>query len=211
MRGSATSLHGRPWPHPAVPSAWLLEVDGPALVLGSTQSEARIDRARLAAAGIDAVRRRTGGGAVVLTEGAVVWVDVLVPAGDPLWRADVGRAFWWLGETWVEALEAAGVTGARWHDGGLVRSAWSDSVCFAGLGPGEVIVAGRKVVGLSQRRTREGALFQCAALLAWEPAELVEMLGLGSEAAAALAGVAAGLPVGARDLERRFVEALTAR
>ena len=30
--------------------------------------------------------------------------------------------------------------------------------CFAGVGPGEVLVAGRKAVGVTQWRTREGAL-----------------------------------------------------
>jgi lipoate-protein ligase A len=41
-----------------------------------------------------------------------------------------------------------------------------------------VSVDGRKVVGISQRRTREGAWFQCAALLEWRPRELVDLLGL---------------------------------
>jgi lipoate-protein ligase A len=68
-------------------------------------------------------------------------------------------------------------------------------VCFAGLGPGEVTIAGVKVVGMSQRRTRAGALFQCAALLAWDPARLVEVLGLPAEAAVDLAGAARALAV----------------
>ena len=36
-------------------------------------------------------------------------------------------------------------------------------------GPGEVTVAGRKVVGITQRRTRAAARFQCAALGRWDP------------------------------------------
>ena len=59
------------------------------------------------------------------------------------------------------------------HRGGLVATPWSRQVCFAGLGPGEVTVAGRKVVGVAQRRTRHGARFQVAALLRWDPAALV--------------------------------------
>ena len=42
-------------------------------------------------------------------------------------------------------------------------------VCFAGVGTGEVSVGDRKLVGLSQRRTRTGARFQCLVHLAWEP------------------------------------------
>ena len=35
---------------------------------------------------------------------------------------------------------------------------WSKVLCYAGLGAGEVTVAGRKVVGMSQRRERLGCL-----------------------------------------------------
>jgi lipoate-protein ligase A len=41
-----------------------------------------------------------------------------------------------------------------------------------------VTLAGRKVVGISQRRTRVGALFQCAVPVVWEPAWLVDILVL---------------------------------
>ncbi len=69
-------------------------------------------------------------------------------------------------------------------------------MCFAGLGPGEVTVEGRKVVGLSQRRIREAVLFQCCAALRWEPERLLDLLALDdgerARGAAELAGVAAG-------------------
>src|SRR5439155_1886744 len=113
---------------------------------------------------------------------------------DPLWKADVGRSFHWLGQALVDALHAVGIDGS-WHDGALVCTPWCRQVCFAGLGPGEVTVGGRKVVGLAQRRTRAGALFQCAALLRWDPDEMVRLLNLGKEAAAALPTLAAALPV----------------
>jgi lipoate-protein ligase A len=128
-----------------------------------------------------------------------VWVDVLVPAGDRLWRADVGRAFMWLGEAWAGALADVGVPGAAPHRGPLQRNRWSGRMCFAGLGPGEVTVDGAKVVGMCQRRTRAGALFQCAALLAWEPDRLLDLLDLGarerSRASEEVTGVARGLDV----------------
>ena len=147
----------------------LLEATAPALVLGSTQAMPE------GAQDIDVVRRRSGGGAVLVAPGDVVWVDVFVPRGDPRWDDDVGRAFWWLGEAWVRAL---GVEGAVVHKGALVRNALSDLVCFAGLGPGEVTVDGAKLVGMAQRRTREGALFQCAVPLTWDAARYAELLGL---------------------------------
>lgn len=187
-------------------SVWFLEVEGAALVLGSTQAPVTVTDPA-----IEVVRRRSGGGAVLLAPGAVLWVDVVVPAGDPLWTADVGRSFWWLGEAWVQALGMLGVEDARWHDGPLVRSRWSEQVCFAGLGPGEVTLGGRKVVGMSSRRRRDAALFQCAALLEWDPSGLVSALGLGPDAHAELAGVAAGLALPAATLRGAFVEALASR
>jgi len=173
--------------------AWVTEIREATVVLGSTQPDSVVVR------GAPAVRRRSGGGTVLVEPGGLVWVDVLVPAGDPLWDADVGRAFAWLGRAWVLALADVGVGGARAHEGPLVRTAWSSLVCFAGLGPGEVTVEGAKVVGMCQRRTRAGALFQCAALLDWQPGRLLDHLDLSADGrrrgAEELAGVAQGLDV----------------
>lgn len=94
--------------------------------------------------------------------GRCLWVDLVIPRDDPLWSDDVGRATWWVGECWAAALGALRVGGAVVHRGAMVHSRWSERACFAGLGPGEVTVRGRKVVGIAQRRTRFGALFQCA-------------------------------------------------
>ncbi|MDP9404170.1 MAG: hypothetical protein M3P85_12785 [Actinomycetota bacterium] len=163
------------------------EVARPALVLGSTQPAADVDDGAVVAAGVDVARRRSGGGAVLVEPRRMVWADVVVPAGDPLWQPDVGRAFWWLGEVWVAALASLGVAGASVHRGPLVPSRWSPMVCFAGLGPGEVCAGGGKVVGIAQRRVREGALFQCAVPLAWDPAAIPTLLALDAGARAALA------------------------
>src|SRR5205085_6277713 len=102
------------------------------------------------------------------------------PRGHPLWDDDVGRAAWWLGEAWVDAL---GIKGAEVHRGGVIRcTPWCKAVCFGGLGAGEVHVAQRKIVGIAQRRTRASALFQCAVNLRWDPAPLVRALGLPDQA-----------------------------
>lgn len=183
--------------------------DNAAVVLGSTQPESHIDGAAAARAGIQVVRRRGGGGAVLVAPGQLLWVDVVIPAADPLWSADVGRAFWWLGELWVDALTAAGIAGARSWRGGLVRSAWSDRFCFAGLGPGEVTVGHAKVVGISQRRTREGAHFQCAVPIGWDPGALLAVMALDddtrAEAAKHLSGVALGV---GQDIAIQLIPAL---
>ena len=155
------------------------EVAHPTLVLGSAQRDQRFlpEDARLQAAGCGLVRRRSGGGGVLLRPGHVLWVDVVLPRGDVLWDDDVGCSGLWLGDVWSTVLAGLGLV-AEVHRGPLAGGAWSEAVCFAGRGPGEVSVDGRKVVGISQRRTREGAWFQCAALLEWRPRELVDLLGL---------------------------------
>lgn len=79
------------------------------------------------------------------------------------------------------------------------RTEWSATICFAGIGAGEVvsIKSGAKVVGVSQRRSRQGAVFQCACLLRWEPTSLVELLALSAaertHAISDLAEVATGI------------------
>jgi hypothetical protein len=94
-----------------------------------------------------------------------------------------------LGEAWAESLDAIGLA-AEVHTGPPVRTDWSGAVCFGGLGPGEVTIGGRKAVGLSQRRTRAGARFQCLALAEWDPSTLLDLFVLDPTAhAAAAAGL----------------------
>jgi lipoate-protein ligase A len=135
------------------------------VVLGSTQPLSDIDERRAAAAGLSVVRRRSGGGAVLVEPGSVVWVDVGLARDDPLWQDDVAVSFLWLGDAWAGALGALGVRGASVHHGRLRPGPWSRTLCFAGLGPGEVTVGGRKLVGLSQRRQRDLAWFATAVYL----------------------------------------------
>ena len=194
LRLSPADFHARPLPEPVSRQVWVNEPTGSALVLGSTQPDALVDGDACRRAGVEVVRRRSGGGAVLVAPGHLVWVDVLVPRGDPVWQDDVTASFLWLGEAWAAALDEHGVP-ASVHRGGLEPSPWSKEVCFAGRGPGEVLVGEAKVVGIAQRRARAGARFQCAALLRWDPAAVVGLLHLPARAADELGAVAAGVPV----------------
>ena len=210
LREPPAAFHARDLPEPAERSVWVCEPTSAALVLGSAQRDEVVDTAACERAGVAVVRRRSGGGAVLVVPGDLLWVDVVIPAGDPLWEADVGRAFLWLGEAWAAALAELGVPGSV-HRGGLEATPWSSLVCFGGVGPGEVLsTAGAKLVGLSQRRTRDAARFQCAALGRWDPGALLALLALApadrGRAEADLAGAAAGVGT---DLEA-LLEALLA-
>lgn len=208
--GSAQQLHDADAPVGAHRCLRVCHPHQPALVLGSRQQPDEVDAAVLARHGVELARRRSGGGAVLLVPGEVSWIDWWVPPGDPLWTDDVGHAFHWLGEVWCTALAGLGVR-ATWHRGGLESDQLGRVVCFAGLGPGEVVAAagpgdarGPKLVGLSQRRTRKGARFQSAALVRWDPVLYVAALpGLGAHPEAALGALearAAGVGVEAARL-----------
>lgn len=179
------------------PTVRVLKVSAPTIVVGSSQPQDVVDLGLCRVEGVDVARRRSGGGAVWLDDG-MIWVDVFVPAGHHRWDADIGRSMWWLGDAWATSLISSGIPEAVVHRDAVVHTKWSSLVCFAGLGAGEVTVDGRKVVGISQRRTRAGALLQCGLLRRWEPTSFLRFLRVveHSEAeviAPALAAVGLGI------------------
>ena len=186
----------------------------PAVVLGSTQPINLVDAGRAEQAGFDVVRRRSGGGAVLVAPGAQLWLDVFVPATDPLFDHDVVASSRWLGELWRDVLCDAGLPAAAIdvHVGGLVVTATSRLVCFGGLGPGEVTLEGRKAVGCSQRRTRAGAWIHSMVLLAARQHDLAELLDLPpwerQELARQLLAGTIAVAVSAAELTERLRDAL---
>ena len=100
------------------------------------------------------------------------------PGTTPLGGHDVTEAANWVGEWWCAALAAVGVEGCHGARAGLSRPLRLGLVCFSGRGPGEVFHDGAKVMGLSQWRSREGALFHTCAYTHWEARPLVDLLAL---------------------------------
>lgn len=222
-RGTAAELLDV-WPSPASSSELrvaICHVVGPdTLVLGSTQGvhggTGSVGLPRLRGGGRDpgardvggphTVRRRSGGGAVWVAPGQQVWVEVWIPRDDPRWVDDVVASSWWVGDAWARALVDLGISGAVVHRGRQTArpdAAGAGAVCFAGLGPGEVTVGmpPRKVVGISQHRTRHGARMSTMAHLRWDAAPIVRALvrrglvdpGRALEVAGAASAAAAGL------------------
>ena len=191
-RGTAGALHALDLlgPDPVTRGVWILEAEAPAVVLGSAQ------RQLVEGPG---VVRSSGGGAVYVDPRCSLWVDVVIGRGDPLWHEDVGRSSLWLGRCWQAALGSLGFAGEV-HEGPADRHELARAACFAGVGPGEVVAGGRKLVGISQRRTRTGARFQCLAYTAMpEVTPVVAALGKAApaglaEALAAATGVVATAP-----------------
>lgn len=179
-------------------------VSGPTLVLGSTQPVEIVVRGQVRRRKVDVVRRRGGGGSVFLLPFDQLWIDAWVPRSDPLWSADVSVAAERIGSWWQAGLATLGVEGCEIHRGRSVPGDLGDVVCFAGRGPGELFSEGRKVMGLSQWRSREGALFSACAYQHWEPQLLVDFLHIPDALVEELATVAVGLadvgPVGLTEL-----------
>ncbi len=166
-----------------------------AIVLGRGQAR---DLAAAATADVEVVQRHSGGGAVLLTPD-LLSLDVLVPTAHPLAQGAPGDVFVHVGRAWAAALADLGVRGPRVWDGagtarrrGTAREQLLAAVCYATPGRGEVLVDGRKVVGLAQRRRRPGALVQCGLLRRWDPAPLLVALGADPDDPE-IAGAAVGL------------------
>ena len=209
-RSTASEFHARTIPDPADREIWQHDISSPALVLGSTQDSAVVDAEACRSAGVEVVRRRSGGGAVLLRPDEVTWIDVIVPAGAAGWATDVHAPMVWLGrrlaEVFAELVEFDGELVV--HDGAMVSTAWSSMICFDGVGAGEVLVGGRKLVGISQRRMRHAARLQCCWYVRYDPAELVELLDPAARPAASDLSPVATLPA---DVSNRVVAALVDR
>lgn len=179
--GGAGSFHARELPSDRRPRLWWFTPSRVAAVLGSTQDESVIDRDACDRLGIDVVKRRSGGGLVIVGAHHTAWLDVLVPRGHRCWDDDVARAAWWIGDVWGEVLghhlDHREIGKIAVHRDAMVTSPLARRVCFAGRGPGEVFVGGAKAVGISQRRTRDWSRFQCALSLRWDAELYSSLLG----------------------------------
>ena len=127
------------------------------VVLGSSQPS------DLVIAEVMTVRRRGGGGAVLIAPTETVWIDLWVPAMSPLAESDVRHALLKAGAAFKTALEGAGAEGLEIIE--TAQSGRGPAICFDALGYGELALEGAKLLGLSAWRCRQGLLFQTAMYL----------------------------------------------
>ena len=170
--GTAADFHAMELP--AERALWWCQVQDPTVILGSTQTVDDVDQNNAVESGLLVSRRRSGGGAVFVHPTDSVWVDITISRNDPLWKDDVVQSMLWLGDLFVEAL-------SPWVQAQVYRDSFSTGVdgrvvCFASSSPGEVFVGTNKLVGISQRRSRDGARFQCVLYRQWQPTEWSHVL-----------------------------------
>ena len=170
--GTAADFHAMELPYER--ALWWCNVETPTLILGSSQSLDDLNQKSADESGMLVSRRRSGGGAVFVHPSDSVWIDITISRDDPLWKDDVAQSMLWLGELFVEAL-------SPWVHAEVFRDTFSNGidgrvVCFASSSPGEVFIGANKLVGISQRRGRDGARFQCVLYRHWRPGEWSQIL-----------------------------------
>jgi lipoate-protein ligase A len=159
-----------------------------ALVLGLGEKISDLNLAACQQAGLLIYRRAAGGTAVLVGDG-LLSLDVILPPGHPLAGRDVVEAYRWFGELWAETLQALGLpartvppaearaprTSSSLAQAGRLEQLARQS-CYGAVSSYEVVVIGRKVVGLDQVRRRVGFLFQAGLLLHWDAKQLSSLL-----------------------------------
>ncbi|HEV2428118.1 MAG TPA: hypothetical protein VGS61_07860, partial [Acidimicrobiales bacterium] len=104
-----------------------------------------------------------------------LWVDWWIPAGDPRYDPDPRAAAARAGGWWAHALAPRVAGAVTVADGAYEPGPGRGVACFSGVGPGEVLVDGRKAVGVTQWRVREGTLLSTL-LPATSTLEVVDLL-----------------------------------
>ncbi len=138
----------------------------PALSFGYGQQPWReVDLDKCRAAGIEVVRRLTGGRAVLHWD--ELTYSVVCREGDPQCGGPISHTYRRIGEALVEGLRLFGVEAAleRARPRALrPRERGVSEPCFSSLARWEVKCGGRKLIGSAQRRVR-GAILQHGSLL----------------------------------------------
>ncbi|MBI3979623.1 MAG: hypothetical protein HY331_15695 [Chloroflexi bacterium] len=136
-----------------------------------------VDAEAANARNIAVFERSSGGGPVLLTP-YLLALAIAVPAGHPLWCADLTESYAWLGRALAGAAETLGIPAraipvaeARAENPLIGRMA-----CFAARSPHEVFAGESKLWGLAQHRTRTTALLVAGLYLAGDPAILADFL-----------------------------------
>ncbi len=158
--------------HSAVASMFVARVGGPTLVLGGSQRLEVLNGERL---GDIRLRRRRGGGGLVLLQPGDLWIDWWIPSGDTRWSKDVHVSSINVGRWWQRVLRERVAGEITVHEGPLVGDPAHRVICFAGRGPGEVFVNDKKAVGVTQWRVREG-VFVSSVLPARPSSEILRYL-----------------------------------
>ena len=157
----------------------------PALSFGYGQQPWReVDLDKCSAAGIEVVRRLTGGRAVLHWE--ELTYSVICREDDPHGGGPISQTYRRIGECLVEGLKRFGVEAAleRARPRPLrPRELGMTYPCFSSLSRWEVKCGGRKLIGSAQRRVRGAVLQHGSVLIGPQHHQLLKLLPAGAPAA----------------------------
>lgn len=145
----------------------------PCLSLGRGQALAEADLAACRAAGVDLVRRPTGGRSILHTDELTYSVSLLQT--DPRAKGGIVEGYRRLSEGLLAGLRRLGVD-ARQAVGHEQGAGEPTAVCFETPSHYEITVAGRKLVGSAQSRVRGGVLQHGTIPLSGDLARVVDYL-----------------------------------
>ena len=145
----------------------------PCLSLGRSQRLAEADLAACRAAGIDVVRRPTGGRSILHTD-ELTYSVALLQAG-PRASGGIVESYRRLSEGLLAGLRSLGVDATQ-AAGQKTASSETTAVCFETPSDYEITVAGRKLVGSAQWRARGGVLQHGTLPLHGDLARIVDYL-----------------------------------
>jgi lipoate-protein ligase A len=191
----------------------------PCLSLGRNQRLGDVDLEACRAAGIDVVRRPTGGKGILHVD--ELTYSVTLPPGDPRAAGDVVEGYRRLSEGLLAGLRRLGVAVVP-ADGEIRGRGQPGPVCFETPSNHEITAGGRKLVGSAQWRARGGVLQHGSLPLEGDITRIVEYLAFAEperraqrqalRARACTLEAALGLRVpfadAARSLAQGFAEAL---
>lgn len=147
----------------------------PCLSLGRSQPLSDVDLAACRAAGVDVVRRPTGGRSILHTDELTYSVALLQT--DPRTEGGVLEGYRRLSEGLLAGLRLLGVPAVH-AVGRRVPDADLTAVCFETPSDWEITVADRKLVGSAQWRARGGVLQHGALPLCGDLTRILDYLAL---------------------------------
>lgn len=140
----------------SIPTLRLYAWEPACLSLGYAQPSSDVDGSRLQARGWEAVRRPTGGRAVLHTD--ELTYSVIAPLNEPRVAGTVLESYHRLAQALVQALDLLKARVEINENSAAPHGTNSNPVCFEVPSTYEITVEGKKLVGSAQARRKEGVL-----------------------------------------------------
>ena len=155
------------------PTLRLYDWSQPAFTFGYFQKiSTEIDVERCDTHGVALVRRMTGGGTVV--HGWDVTYSIIVPHGSGAIPSEISASYCWIANRLLSGFHQIDVP-ATLQSSIARASEVGPNTCLANPAEHDVMLDGRKIAGLSQRRNRIGGVYQGYIALDMPPPEILAL------------------------------------